>query len=62
MRVRTQNEGSLALAEVAPARAWSSLTLDELRLYRRRLAEEEEKISYWRRLVHATNVRCASTS
>jgi hypothetical protein len=53
MRVRTQNEGSLALAEVAPARAWSSLTLDELRLYRRRLAEEEEKISYWRRLVHA---------
>jgi hypothetical protein len=53
MRVRTQNEGSLALAEVAPASAWSSLTLDELRLYRKRLAEEEEKISYWRRLVHA---------
>jgi hypothetical protein len=53
MRVRTNNEGGLALAEMAPASAWSSLNLDELRLYRRRLAEEEEKISYWRRLVHA---------
>jgi hypothetical protein len=44
----------LALAEVAPGPdAWSDLDLPDLRLYRRRLAEEEEKVSYWRRLVHA---------
>lgn len=49
-----ENEGHLALAEVAgPPDAWASLSLDRLRVYRRRLAEEEEKISYWRRLVHA---------
>ncbi|HYO41095.1 MAG TPA: hypothetical protein VER39_15725 [Nocardioidaceae bacterium] len=46
--------GALALAEVAgPPDAWEELPLSELRLYRRRLSEEEEKISYWRRLVHA---------
>jgi hypothetical protein len=46
--------GGLALAEVAaPPDAWEELPLPELRLYRRRLSEEEEKISYWRRLVHA---------
>jgi hypothetical protein len=48
------NHGGLGLTEVAPAPgAWDELTLPELRLYRRRLADEEEKISYWRRLVHA---------
>ncbi len=46
--------GGLALAQVAgPPDAWSELTLDDLRLYRRILSAEEEKISYWRRLVHA---------
>jgi hypothetical protein len=35
------------------ARPWSELSLDELRSYRRRLADEEERVSYWRRLVHA---------
>jgi hypothetical protein len=35
------------------ARAWTDLSLDELRAYRRRLADEEERVSYWRRLVHA---------
>ncbi|MGN6576592.1 MAG: RsiG family protein, partial [Nocardioides sp.] len=35
------------------ARPWSDLTLDELRAYRRRLADEEERVPYWRRLVHA---------
>ena len=34
-------------------RPWSSLTLQELRLYRRRVTDEEERISYWRRLAHA---------
>src|SRR3954451_12938454 len=47
-------DGGLALADVTSAPdAWEHLTLDDLRLYRRRLAEEEEKVSYWRRLVHA---------
>ncbi len=48
------DEGGLALAAVElSADAWADLSLDDLRLYRRRLAEEEEKVSYWRRLVHA---------
>ncbi len=34
-------------------RHWSELSLDGLRTYRRTLADEEEKVSYWRRLVHA---------
>ena len=47
-------ESGLALADVtAGPRSWDGLSLDELRLYRRRVAEEEEKVSYWRRLVHA---------
>ena len=48
------DDGGLALADVElSADAWADLSLDDLRLYRRRLAEEEEKVSYWRRLVHA---------
>jgi hypothetical protein len=40
--------------EAAPsAFLCSELSLDQLRAYRRRLAVEEEKISYWRRLAHA---------
>lgn len=54
MSTAGDNQHSLVLTEVAgPPDAWAALTLDELRLYRRRLAEEEERISYWRRLVHA---------
>jgi hypothetical protein len=54
MSPRGDNDGALALAEIAPPPdAWANLTLDDLRLYRKTLAEEEEKISYWRRLVHA---------
>ncbi|MGA9746302.1 MAG: hypothetical protein WBQ50_02480 [Nocardioides sp.] len=37
----------------APPRHWSELSLDGLRAYRRRLSDEEERVSYWRRLVHA---------
>jgi hypothetical protein len=49
-----ENEGGFALAEVAsPPSAWDELSLADVRLYRKRLSEEEEKISYWRRLVHA---------
>ncbi|MGQ0631819.1 MAG: RsiG family protein [Sporichthyaceae bacterium] len=39
--------------EPAAAPALASLSLEELRSYRRDLQEEEEKVSYWRRLVHA---------
>src|SRR3954449_4189762 len=53
MSAQIPNEGSLSLAEEPPSATWSLLELDDLRLYRRRLAEEEEKVSYWRRLVHA---------
>ena len=48
------DEGGLALADATSGPdAWAELTLEDLRLYRRRVAEEEEKVSYWRRLVHA---------
>jgi len=53
MTLRAQNKGGLALAAEPSPTTWSLLKLDDLRLYRKRLAEEEEKISYWRRLVHA---------
>lgn len=44
----------LVLDEVqAPPDAWEQLSLESLRRYRRQLTEEEQKISYWRRLVHA---------
>lgn len=54
MSLAADNHGGFVLAEVAgPPSPWADLPLPELRLYRRRLSEEEEKISYWRRLVHA---------
>ena len=44
----------LALAEIAaPPDSYDHLSLADLREYRQRLTQEEEKISYWRRLVHA---------
>ena len=44
----------LRLADLTePPPAWGDLTLPDLRTYRRGLTYEEEKISYWRRLVHA---------
>lgn len=36
-----------------PSPHLASLSLAELRDYRRRLTEEEDKVSYWRRLAHA---------
>lgn len=47
-------QSRLPLAEVDGAEPQlGDLALDELRSYRRRLTDEEERISYWRRLVHA---------
>ena len=55
MSSRGDDGGGLALADVAAPSAFAGarLSLAELRAYRRQLADEEEKISYWRRLVHA---------
>jgi hypothetical protein len=54
MSSREGDDGGLALTDVAaPSRSLHRLSLGELRAYRRQLADEEEKISYWRRLVHA---------
>lgn len=49
-----EHTAGLVLDELAdPPPAWSDLSLPDLRSYRRGLTAEEEKISYWRRLVHA---------
>jgi hypothetical protein len=54
MSANADSEGGLVLTEVAaPADSLDHLSLQELRSYRRTLTAEEEKISYWRRLVHA---------
>lgn len=37
----------------SPAPRLTELSLSALRSYRRRLADEEDRVSYWRRLVHA---------
>jgi len=55
-KAMSRNEGPDARAVPEfedPPRHWSELSLDGLRAYRRRLADEEERVSYWRRLVHA---------
>lgn len=49
----TRGTGPSATDSDVDVRPWDELTLDELRAYRRRLADEEERVSYWRRLVHA---------
>jgi hypothetical protein len=54
MSSQAGNEGPIALTEVSsPSESLDHLSLADLRDYRRKLTEEEEKISYWRRLVHA---------
>ncbi|MGH3445669.1 MAG: hypothetical protein ACRDPB_09880 [Nocardioidaceae bacterium] len=49
---RERVDGTLPGEVDAPV-DWSDLSLAELRGYRGRLTHEEERISYWRRLVHA---------
>lgn len=44
--------GRAAAAE-SPAPRLADLSLTALRSYRRKLADEEDRVSYWRRLVHA---------
>ena len=47
-----QRSGEGSLPDGPPARL-TELSLAELRGYRRKLADEEDRVSYWRRLVHA---------
>jgi len=48
------DDGGLGLTDLAaPPEQWDDLSLPALRTYRRGLCDEEEKVSYWRRLVHA---------
>ena len=42
-----------AVTEAQASPYLAALRLPELRAYRRRLCDEEERTSYWRRLVHA---------
>jgi hypothetical protein len=50
----SHQDATLALPEVEGSELpLAELPLDDLRTYRRRLTDEEERISYWRRLVHA---------
>lgn len=53
MSMPEPSDGRVGTPDPGLARAWEALTLDELRAYRRRLAHEEERVSYWRRLLHA---------
>jgi hypothetical protein len=60
MEPHGQDDADPALPELpelpelaAPSAAMADLPLGDLRRYRRQLAEEEERVSYWRRLVHA---------
>lgn len=39
--------------KAVPSAHLADLSLDELRSYRRQLSDEEDKVSYWRRLCHA---------
>jgi hypothetical protein len=42
-----------SVTSTVPSAELAGLDLDELRRYRRGLEAEEDKVSYWRRLVHA---------
>jgi hypothetical protein len=41
------------ITDALPSPHLAGLSLDELRAYRQRLNDEEDKVSYWRRLAHA---------
>ena len=42
-----------SMTDAVPSPHLAGLSLRELRAYRSRLSEEEDKVSYWRRLAHA---------
>ncbi len=45
--------GRRTITDAVPSPHLADVTLPELRSYREQLRAEEEKISYWRRLIHA---------
>ena len=53
-RARNEDTGRRKpVLNAAPSPHLAGLDLGELREYRSRLSEEEDRVSYWRRLVHA---------
>lgn len=54
-RARAGEAGGLRAAELppVPVAEVAELPLAALRAYRQKLADEEDRVSYWRRLVHA---------
>jgi hypothetical protein len=52
-KTRAQGNRRRTLTDVAHSPHLSGLSLSELRAYRQRLTDEEDRVSYWRRLVHA---------
>jgi hypothetical protein len=50
---RGDGERRRPITDPLPSPHLAALSLPELREYRRRLNEEEDKVSYWRRLTHA---------
>ena len=41
------------IVDATPSPHLADLTLPRLRAYRQRLTDEEDRVSYWRRLAHA---------
>jgi len=41
-----------SVVSTVPSEELAGLDLDQLRSYRRELESEEDRVSYWRRLVH----------
>jgi len=52
-KTRAQGSRRRTLTDPALSPHLAGLSLAELRAYRRQLTDEEDKVSYWRRLVHA---------
>ncbi len=52
-KTRAQGNRRRTLTDPVPSPHLSGLSLTDLRAYRQQLTAEEDKVSYWRRLVHA---------
>jgi hypothetical protein len=52
-KTRAQGNRRRTLTDVAASPHLAGLSLADLRAYRQQLTDEEDKVSYWRRLVHA---------
>ncbi len=52
-KTRAQGNRRHSLSEAMPSPHLTGLGLEPLRDYRKQLTDEEDRVSYWRRLVHA---------